>query len=82
MGELFSLQGSSIPQTFDPLFLEFLKRSNDDIVEVRMSVLEHVKLCLLSDPLRKEAPKLVGKYCFLLGFFHSVAYMICYVMCL
>lgn len=72
MGDLFALHGCPIPQTFQPTFLEFLKRSTDNIVEVRMSVLEHVKLCLLSDPIREEAPTLVGKSYFMLShlYFH------------
>ncbi|KVH96669.1 Armadillo-like helical [Cynara cardunculus var. scolymus] len=58
VGDLFSLQGSTIPQSFHPVFLEFLKRSNDKVIEVQMSVLERVKLCLSSDPFRAEAPQL------------------------
>ncbi|XP_071707442.1 sister chromatid cohesion protein PDS5 homolog A-like [Rutidosis leptorrhynchoides] len=60
LGDLFALPGVTIPQTFHPIFTEFLKRSTDSIVEVRMSVLEHIKLCLVSDPIREEAPKLVS----------------------
>lgn len=75
MGELFALQGSAIPQTFDPVFREFLKRLTDKVVKVRMLVLEHVKLCLLSDPFRGEAPKLIGKYC--ISFMAS-----CYFSCI
>ncbi|XP_024988327.1 sister chromatid cohesion protein PDS5 homolog B-like isoform X2 [Cynara cardunculus var. scolymus] len=60
VGDLFSLQGSTIPQSFHPVFLEFLKRSNDKVIEVQMSVLERVKLCLSSDPFRAEAPQLVA----------------------
>ncbi|CAH1423707.1 unnamed protein product [Lactuca virosa] len=60
VGDLFSIKGSSIPQTFHPIFLEFLKKFNDKVVEVRMSVVEYAKLCLLSDPLRTEAPQLLA----------------------
>ncbi|KAI3718580.1 hypothetical protein L6452_19457 [Arctium lappa] len=63
VGDLFSLQGSTIPQTFHPIFLEFLKRLNDKVIEVQMSVLERVKLCLSSDPFRAEAPQLVAALC-------------------
>nr|GEU32782.1 sister chromatid cohesion protein PDS5 homolog B-like isoform X1 [Tanacetum cinerariifolium] len=63
VGDLFSIQGSSIPDTFQPIFLEFLKRLTDKVVEVRMSVLEHVKLCMLSDSFRSEAPQLIGALC-------------------
>nr|XP_043623301.1 sister chromatid cohesion protein PDS5 homolog B-like isoform X2 [Erigeron canadensis] len=59
VGNLFALKGTTVPETFHPLFLEFLKRLNDKAVEVRKSVLEHVKLCLLSDTFRSEAPKIV-----------------------
>ncbi|KAI3745336.1 hypothetical protein L1987_58447 [Smallanthus sonchifolius] len=60
VGDLFAHQGSAILKTFHPIFLEFLKRLSDNIVDVRMSVLENVKLCLLSNPFREEAPKLLG----------------------
>ncbi|KAM0049108.1 putative sister chromatid cohesion protein Pds5 [Helianthus debilis subsp. tardiflorus] len=60
VGDLFAHKGSAIPKTFQPIFTEFLKRSSDDTMEVRMSVLEKVKLCLLSDPFREEAPKLLS----------------------
>lgn len=61
VGDLFALPGSPIPETFQPIFLEFLKRLTDRIIEVRMSVLEHIKVCLLSDPVRSEAPQIIGK---------------------
>lgn len=64
MGDLFAGQKSTIPKTFNPLFSEFLKRFSDDKVEVRMSVLEKVKLGLLSDPFRADASKLLSKFCF------------------
>lgn len=49
-------------ETFQPVFLEFLKRLTDRVVEVRMSVLEHVKVCMLSDPFRAEAPQIICKH--------------------
>ncbi|KAG4112314.1 hypothetical protein ERO13_D13G154733v2, partial [Gossypium hirsutum] len=42
---------------------EFLKRLIDRVVDVRMSVLEHVKICLLSDPSRPEAPQIISTLC-------------------
>ncbi|KAJ9566892.1 hypothetical protein OSB04_002858 [Centaurea solstitialis] len=63
VGDLFSIPGSSIPETFQPIFFEFLKRLTDRVVEVRMLVLEHVKLCMLSNPSRSEAPQLVAALC-------------------
>lgn len=62
VGDLFSLPGSSIPEVFQPVFSEFLKRLTDRIVEIRMSVLVHVKSCLLSNPLRDEASEIICKY--------------------
>ncbi|CAL1352064.1 unnamed protein product [Linum trigynum] len=63
VGGLFSLPGSTITETFQPIFLEFLKRLTDRVVEVRMTVLEHVKGCLLSNPLRAEAPQIISALC-------------------
>ncbi|XP_022142523.1 sister chromatid cohesion protein PDS5 homolog A isoform X2 [Momordica charantia] len=60
VGDLFSLPGSSISEVFQPVFSEFLKRLTDRIVEVRMSVLVHVKSCLLSNPLRDEASEIIS----------------------
>ncbi|KAI7740319.1 hypothetical protein M8C21_028104 [Ambrosia artemisiifolia] len=62
-GDLFSIPGYSIPDTFHPIFIDFLKRLTDKVVEVRMSVLEHVKLCLLSNPSRSESPQFVAALC-------------------
>ncbi|KAB2041158.1 hypothetical protein ES319_D02G129100v1, partial [Gossypium barbadense] len=42
---------------------EFLKRLTDRVVDVRMFVLEHVKICLLSDPSRPEAPQIISALC-------------------
>ncbi|CAK9156797.1 unnamed protein product [Ilex paraguariensis] len=60
VGDLFALPGSTIPETFQPIFMEFLKRLTDRVVEVRMSVLEHVKICLLSNPFRAEASHIIS----------------------
>lgn len=62
VGDLFSLPGSSMSEVFQPVFSEFLKRLTDRTVEVRMSVLVHVKSCLLSNPLRVEASEIICKY--------------------
>lgn len=61
VGELFGLPDSEIYVAFQPIFLEFLKKLTDRVVEVRMSVLEHVKNCLLSNPSRAEAPQIICK---------------------
>ncbi|KAL6990616.1 hypothetical protein U1Q18_008733 [Sarracenia purpurea var. burkii] len=63
VGDLFALPGSAIPETFQPIFLEFLKRLTDRVVEVRMSVLERAKICLLSNPFRPEAPQIISALC-------------------
>ncbi|XP_038893526.1 sister chromatid cohesion protein PDS5 homolog B isoform X2 [Benincasa hispida] len=60
VGDLFSLPGSSMSEVFQPVFSEFLKRLTDRIVEVRMSVLVHVKSCLVSNPLRDEASEIIS----------------------
>lgn len=58
-GDLFALPGAAISEAFQPIFPEFMKRLTDRVVEVRVCVLEHVKSCLLSDPLRAEAPQVI-----------------------
>ncbi|XP_071689759.1 sister chromatid cohesion protein PDS5 homolog A isoform X3 [Rutidosis leptorrhynchoides] len=63
VGELFSIPGCNIPETFYPIFLEFLKRLTDRVVDIRMSVLEHVKLCMFSNPFRPEARQLIAVLC-------------------
>ncbi|XVF26230.1 hypothetical protein REPUB_Repub13aG0281300 [Reevesia pubescens] len=63
VGDLFALPGSTIYEAFQPIFSEFLKRLTDRVVGVRMSVLEHVKSCLLSDPSRSEAPQIISALC-------------------
>lgn len=63
VGELFALPGSAISETFQPIFVEFLKRLTDREVEVRMSALDYVKRCLLSNPLRPEAAQVFASLC-------------------
>ncbi|KAL2475831.1 hypothetical protein Adt_36567 [Abeliophyllum distichum] len=63
VGDLFASPGSAISESFQPIFSEFLKRLTDRTVEVRMSVLEHVKICLLADPFRAEAPQMISVLC-------------------
>ncbi|XP_073117807.1 sister chromatid cohesion protein PDS5 homolog A isoform X1 [Elaeis guineensis] len=59
LGDLFALPGVSISECFQPLFSEFLKRLTDRVVEVRISVIEHLKHCLISNPSRPEAPQII-----------------------
>ncbi|KAK4259162.1 hypothetical protein QN277_005520 [Acacia crassicarpa] len=82
VGDIISLPGSSIPEAFQPIFSEFLKRLSDRVVEVRMSVLEYVKRCLLSDPFRAEAPQIISALCDrLLDFDESVRKQVVAVIC-
>ncbi|CAH2046001.1 unnamed protein product [Thlaspi arvense] len=60
VGELFSLPGRVISEEFSSIFLEFLKRLTDRVVEVRMVILDHIKNCLLSDPSRAEASQIIS----------------------
>lgn len=60
-GDLFALPDSKIGEEFQPIFSEFLKRLTDRVVSVRMSVLERVKSCLLSNPSRAEAAEIICK---------------------
>ncbi|XP_023643045.1 sister chromatid cohesion protein PDS5 homolog A isoform X3 [Capsella rubella] len=63
VGELFSLPGRVISEEFGSIFLEFLKRLTDRVVEVRMAILEHIRNCLLSDPSRTEASQIISALC-------------------
>ncbi|XP_074271941.1 sister chromatid cohesion protein PDS5 homolog A isoform X2 [Silene latifolia] len=63
VGELFAIPTSVIPEAFQPIFVEFLKRLTDRVVEVRMTVLDFVKKCLLSNPSRPEAPQIFAALC-------------------
>ncbi|KAF8108398.1 hypothetical protein N665_0109s0023 [Sinapis alba] len=60
VGELFCLSGRVISEEFGSIFLEFLKRLTDRVVEVRMVILDHIKNCLLSDPSRAEASQIIS----------------------
>ncbi|WVZ04287.1 hypothetical protein V8G54_025093 [Vigna mungo] len=59
VGDIISLPGSSISEALQTTFSEFLKRLTDRDFGVCMSVLEHAKSCLLSNPLRPEAPQII-----------------------
>ncbi|XP_044496291.1 sister chromatid cohesion protein PDS5 homolog A-like [Mangifera indica] len=82
IGDLFALPGSFNTEAFQPIFLEFLKRSTDRVVAVRMSVLDHVKSCLLSDPFRAEAPQIRSVLCDrLLDYDENVRKLVVAVIC-
>ncbi|CAL9170887.1 unnamed protein product [Musa hybrid cultivar] len=59
LGDLFSLPEVPISEAFHSVFLEFLKRLTDRLVEVRLSVIEHLKNCLISNPFRPEAAQII-----------------------
>ncbi|MED6131710.1 Sister chromatid cohesion protein PDS5 A [Stylosanthes scabra] len=63
VGNIIALPGSPIPETFQPIFSEFLKRLTDRDFGVRMSVLDHLKSSLLSNPFRAEAPEIFSFLC-------------------
>ncbi|XP_027333272.1 sister chromatid cohesion protein PDS5 homolog A-like isoform X2 [Abrus precatorius] len=82
VGDIISLPGSSIPEAFQPIFSEFLKRLTDRVIEVRMSVLEHVKNCLLLNPFGAEAPQMISALCErLLDFDENVRKQVVAVIC-
>ncbi|XP_062162943.1 sister chromatid cohesion protein PDS5 homolog A [Alnus glutinosa] len=82
VGDLFALPGSAISEAFQPIFSEFLKRLTDRLVEVRMCVLEHVKSCFLSNPLRAETPQIISALCDrLLDFDENVRKQVVAVIC-
>ncbi|KAM0917721.1 hypothetical protein ACQ4PT_009179 [Festuca glaucescens] len=63
LGELFSLPGVPVLESFKSLFVEFLKRLTDRVVEIRVSVIEHLKKCLMSNHSRPEAPEIIKALC-------------------
>ncbi|KAL1537227.1 sister chromatid cohesion protein PDS5 B-like isoform X1 [Salvia divinorum] len=82
VGDLFSLPESTISGAFQPVFSEFLKRLTDRVAEVRMSVLEHAKSCLLVNPFRPEAPQIISALCDrLLDYEESVRKKVVSVVC-
>jgi hypothetical protein len=62
IGELISLPGVPILESFQPLFSEFLKRLTDRVVDLRISVIEHLKNCLISHPSRPEASQIIRTF--------------------
>ncbi|KAK6917884.1 hypothetical protein RJ641_018635 [Dillenia turbinata] len=81
VGDLFAMP-ASIPEAFKPVFLEFLKRLTDRVVEVRMSVLEQIENCLLSNPFRAEASQIISALCDrLLDFDENVRKQVVAVIC-
>ncbi|XP_020220399.1 sister chromatid cohesion protein PDS5 homolog A isoform X1 [Cajanus cajan] len=86
VGDIIALPGSSIAEAFQPTFSEFLKRLTDRDFGVWMSVLKHVKRCLLSNPSRAEAPQIISALCDRLldsdeNFRKQVVEVICDVAC-
>lgn len=62
VGNIIALPETSIAEAFQPILSEFLKRLTDRDNGVRLSVLEHVKSSLLSNPHRAEAPQIICKF--------------------
>ncbi|KAI4371180.1 hypothetical protein MLD38_019446 [Melastoma candidum] len=62
-GDLFSSSEPTIAEPFQLVFSEFLTRLADRAVEIRMSVLDHVKSCLLANPSRSEASQIISALC-------------------
>ncbi|KAL2341418.1 hypothetical protein Fmac_009358 [Flemingia macrophylla] len=86
VGDIIALPGSSFAEAFHPTFSEFLKRLTDRDFGVCMSVLKHVKRCLLSNPLRAEGPQIISALCDRLldfdeNFRKQVVEVICDVAC-
>ncbi|KAL2603500.1 hypothetical protein GLYMA_09G014600v4 [Glycine max] len=86
VGDIIALPGFSTAEAFQPTFSEFLKRLTDRDFGVRMSVLEHVKSCLLSNPSRAEARQIISALCDRLldfdeNFQKQVVDVICDVAC-
>ncbi|CAA0836537.1 binding [Striga hermonthica] len=82
VGDLFALPKSTISEAFEPVFLEFLKRLTDRVVNVRMSVLHHVKICLLENPFRDEAHQIISALCDrLLDYDENVRKQVVAVLC-
>lgn len=50
-------------ESFKSLFDEFLKRLTDRAVEIRVSVIEHLKKCLMSNHSRPEAQEIIKALC-------------------
>ncbi|CAL5047345.1 unnamed protein product [Urochloa decumbens] len=63
LGKIFSIPGAPIVEHFKTLFAEFLKRLTDRVVEIRISMVEHLKRCLISNPSRPEAPEIIKALC-------------------
>uniref|UniRef100_A0A0D9WPC5 Uncharacterized protein n=1 Tax=Leersia perrieri TaxID=77586 RepID=A0A0D9WPC5_9ORYZ len=63
LGELFSLPGIPVLESFKSLFDEFLKRLTDRAAEIRVSVIEHLKKCLMSNLSRPESPEIIKALC-------------------
>nr|ABC94594.1 AF-4 domain containing protein-like protein [Oryza sativa Indica Group] len=80
LGELFSLPGIPILESFKSLFDEFLKRLTDRAVEIRVSVIEHLKKCLMSNHSRPEAQEIIKALCDRLLDYEENVSVKCYTM--
>ena len=50
VGWLFSLRNGPLPDGFNRLHEEYMKRFQDDDVAIRLAVVEGAKKCLIADP--------------------------------
>ncbi|CAI8590496.1 unnamed protein product [Vicia faba] len=86
VGDIIALPEISTAEAFQPILSEFVKRLTDRDFGVRMSVLDHVKSFLLSNPQRPEAPQIISSLCDRLldfdeNFQKQVVAVICDVAC-
>lgn len=81
VGDIIALPGFSTAEAFQPTFSEFLKRLTDRDFGVRMSVLEHVKSCLLSNPSRAEARQIICEPIGCIYMIFSLSFLYFYHIC-
>lgn len=60
LGQLFSVPGQIVQDEFKQIFAEFVKRFTDKSVEVRLTVVECAKQCLLANPSGFEADEIIS----------------------
>uniref|UniRef100_A0A7N2L073 Reverse transcriptase zinc-binding domain-containing protein n=1 Tax=Quercus lobata TaxID=97700 RepID=A0A7N2L073_QUELO len=61
VGKLFALPKQQVAQHYRDLFLEFLKRSSDKSVEIRVSALRCVKAFYMASPSGTESHEIISK---------------------
>ncbi|KAL5069391.1 hypothetical protein RYX36_020278, partial [Vicia faba] len=82
LGDVIALPEISTAEAFQPILSEFVKTRIDRDFGVRMSVLDHVKSFLLSNPQRLEAPQIISSLCdWLLDFDENFQKQVVAVIC-